>query len=252
MVVSLGGSCALYVFEHEESVVRRLAAFLQTTDFAGVIFSGLEVEGTFPLSQVHLAATNGAPDLVVSMRWSDELNEHGVRGTVAAPEGKRGLGTHASLSRYDLHNTLIAAGPDFKTGFMSETPSGNIDVVPTVLYLLGVTPSTQLDGRVLSEALLSDGPPTPKPIQDEFEASRDLGLLSWRQYSEDYARRLFHLLRRGKRPSYAESEEQARGFRLQAGNWAIGRVDFVSHFDPALRACLKFVAAEARRRIRSS
>ena len=55
-------------------------------------------------------------------------------------------------------------------------------MVPTVLFLLGVNPSARLDGRVLSEALLVAGPPTPKPIQQKFEASCDLGFLGWRQY----------------------------------------------------------------------
>jgi hypothetical protein len=34
---------------------------------------------------------------------------------------------HGSLSSFDLHNTLIAAGPDFKAGITSDLPSGNIE-----------------------------------------------------------------------------------------------------------------------------
>ena len=184
MVVPLGGSCALYVFDHDEDVIRRLVAFLQTTDFAGVIFAGIEVEGTFPLSRAHLASTNGAPDVVVSMRWTEERNEYGVPGCITAPDGKRGLGTHASLSRFDLHNTLIASGPDFKAGYVSELPSGNIDVAPTALFLLGVNPSAPLDGRVLSEALLVEGPVAAEPARDRLEASRAVGFMQWRQYLE--------------------------------------------------------------------
>src|SRR5579862_8910033 len=56
MVVNLGGSTAFYVFDHDETVIRRLVTFLQSTDFAGVIFSGISLEGTFPLAQVHIAA----------------------------------------------------------------------------------------------------------------------------------------------------------------------------------------------------
>lgn len=182
MVVNLGGSTSFYVFEHDGAVIRRLVAFLQASDFAGVIFSALPVEGTFSLAQVHVAATNGAPDVVVSMRWTSEKNDYGVPGMITSIEGKRGLGTHASLSRFDLHNTLIATGPDFKRGYVSELPSGNIDVVPTLLSILGVEPPGPMDGRVLHEAMTAGNPPPLKAVEHRLEASRNLGFLVWSQY----------------------------------------------------------------------
>ena len=45
-------------------------------------------------------------------------DSQGTNGPAAAK------GTHVSLSRFDLHNTLIAAGPDFREGFINQTPSG--------------------------------------------------------------------------------------------------------------------------------
>ncbi|MCI0539133.1 MAG: alkaline phosphatase family protein [Verrucomicrobiales bacterium] len=182
MVINLGGSTSFYVFDHDESVIRRLVAYLQATDFAGVIFSALPIEGTFSLAQVHVRTTNTAPDVVVSMRWTAEKNEHGAPGMVTSIEGRRGLGTHASLSRFDLHNTLIAAGPDFKKGYLSELPSGNIDVAPTVLSILGVEPPRPMDGRVLYEAMTSGDPPPLKPVEHTLKAQRDLGFLIWHQY----------------------------------------------------------------------
>ena len=100
---------------------------------------------------------------------------------IASVEGRRGLGTHASLSRFDLHNTLIAAGPDLKPGYVSHLPSGNIDLAPTVLHVLGVVPPQPMDGRVLSEALQDESAAFPKPDQKVLEATRDLGVLRWRQ-----------------------------------------------------------------------
>ncbi|HEV8543399.1 MAG TPA: alkaline phosphatase family protein [Verrucomicrobiae bacterium] len=182
MVVSLGGSISFYVFEHDEKVIRRLVAFLQGSDFAGVVFSTLSVEGTFPLAQGHVNAANGAPDVIVSMRWTAEKNEFGVPGMINCMEGKRGLGTHASLSRFDLHNTLVASGPDFKSGFVSELASGNIDVAPTVLSILGVEPPKPMDGRILLEAMTTGESPELKPVTETAEASRDLGFLVWHQY----------------------------------------------------------------------
>jgi len=182
LVDSLGGSVFFYVFEHDEAVIRRLVSYLQGTDFAGVIFCGLPAKGTFPLSEAHLAVTNGAPDVVVSMRWTADANEYGTPGLLTVMEGHLGHGSHGSLSRFDLHNALIAAGPDFKNGFVSELPSGNVDLAPTVLFILGVSPQTPMDGRILHEAMTGGKPPLPEPVENLIEASSDLSLLAWHQY----------------------------------------------------------------------
>ena len=162
MVVGLGGSALFYVIDHDREVIRKLVEFLQGSDFAGVVFSQLPLDGTFPLSTVRIGPSNAAPDVVVSLRWWADKNDHGAPGLITADGGTKGKGTHASLSRYDMHNTLVAAGPDFKQGFRSDTPSGNIDLAPTILHLLGVPPARPLDGRVLHEALTSGSAPAPE------------------------------------------------------------------------------------------
>ena len=182
MVTSLGGSISFYVFAHEERTIRRLVEFLQESDFAGVIFCSLAVEGTFPLSRVRLGANHDAPDVLVSMRWSPDRNDWGAPGMVAAAEGTRGRGTHASLSPYDLHNFLIAAGPDFKRGLVSELPSGNVDLAPTVLAILGVPPPAAMDGRPLTEALIGQEPVALKSERETLKAARELGIRVWNQY----------------------------------------------------------------------
>jgi predicted AlkP superfamily pyrophosphatase or phosphodiesterase len=202
LVDSLGGSTFFYVFEHDEQVVRRLVTYLQGTDFAGVIFCALSMEGTFPLADAHLAATNGAPDVVVSMRWDAERNEYGAPGMVAVVEGKPGHGSHGSLSPFDLHNMMLAAGPDFKKGFVSELPSGNVDLAPTVLFLLGTSAPTQMDGRVLYEGLAAPPEPPPKADESMIEANADLGILAWHQYLK--------LTRIGKTVYYTEGNGRAR------------------------------------------
>ncbi len=181
MVVNLGGSTLFYVFDHHQPIIQRLVEFLQGTDFAGVIFSATPVEGTFPLSRVHIDAGPNAPDVVVSMRWSNRENDWGTPGLVVAPGHHRGTGTHSSLSPFDLHNTLIAAGPDFKSGFVSDVPSGNVDVAPTVLALLRVAAPVAMDGRVLTEAMVGSVPQTPIPTRETLTASRDIGFRHWQQ-----------------------------------------------------------------------
>ena len=181
LTVGLGGSTMLYVIDDDEAVTRRLVEFLQTTDYAGVIFSRLPVEGTFPIETVRIGTTN-APDIIVSLRWSADKNEWGAPGMIMSDGGKKGGGTHASLSRFDMNNTLVAAGPDFKKGMISDLPSGNADVAPTVLAILGITPAEPMDGRVLTEAMIGFSDPVPTPEQKTIEATRELPLVRWRQY----------------------------------------------------------------------
>src|SRR5207245_83702 len=169
VVVGLGGSVALYVIDHHPETLRKLVDLLQGSDFAGVIFSRVPLEGTFPLDQVRINTTNPAPDLVVSMRWTADLNDYGAPGMIIGENGTKGKGTHASLSPFDMHNTLVAAGPDFRRDMVDEMHTGNADVPPTILYILGATPAAPMDGWGLSAALPTGpgSPPDPDPKSSE-------------------------------------------------------------------------------------
>ena len=180
LVVSLGASVEFYVIGHDDAVTHKLVDFLQRSDFPGVILSREKMEGTFTLSQVHLASAL-APDIIVSSHWNDQPNEFGAAGEVVSDLGKaRGQGTHSSLSPHDLHNTLIASGPDFRKGWSDETVTGNIDVAPTILSLLGLKSPQAMDGRILTEAL-RDAREMPPQSSKQLSAQRNLGKTIWRQ-----------------------------------------------------------------------
>lgn len=184
IVVSEGGSSLVYVGGHDTAVIDRLIAWLQTRDWAGVIFSRRRVEGTFPLAEAHIDSP-AAPDLIVSLRWTADKSATGAPGLQVsdlAPNKKK-VGNHASLSRYDQHNTLVAAGPDFRRGVTDTLPSANTDIAPTVAWLLGLHDEAgRMDGRVLSEALMVDGPPLKSYHLERFDAHRDLPAGRWTQY----------------------------------------------------------------------
>jgi len=154
LAVQLGGSVLFYVIGHDKDIGRRLVEIVQKTDYAGVIFSRWELLGTFSLERAHIA-TKDAPDVVMAFRWTPEANRYGAKGMIDADIQRRaGGGTHATLSAYDMHNTLIAAGPDFRKGWVDENPTGNIDLAPTILWILGVPQAVPMDGRMLWEAML--------------------------------------------------------------------------------------------------
>jgi predicted AlkP superfamily pyrophosphatase or phosphodiesterase len=183
MLVGNGGSVLFYVEGHDADVTRRLVEFLQQTDFAGVIFTREAMPGTFRLDQAKIDSKD-APDVVMAFRWNGEKNQFGVPGMIDADwQRGAGKGTHATLSRFDMHNTMIAAGPDFRRGKVSDLPSGNVDLAPTILRILEITPPQQLDGRVLSEAMLNiDSASTElKPEAKTVEAMKDFSSGSWRQ-----------------------------------------------------------------------
>ena len=173
MVVGIGGSVLFYVTGHGEAVTQRLADFLQESDYAGVIFARPKIAGTFPLAQIHMDSA-GAPDLVMTLRWSDAKNADGLAGMIVGDwQRQAGHGTHATLSRYDLHNMLVAAGPDFRRGTTDNLPTGNTDLAPTILKILCIAPPAPQDGRVLVEAMRDGGAP-PKSQTSFAEAQRDL------------------------------------------------------------------------------
>jgi arylsulfatase A-like enzyme len=80
-----------------------------------------------------------------------------------------------------MHNTLVAAGPDFRHGQVDDLPTGNVDLAPTILRILGITSAQQSDGRILSEAMVNTNTLTLKPEIQKIEATKDLPAGSWRQ-----------------------------------------------------------------------
>ena len=184
MVLSNGGSVFLYVGGHDPGIVRRIAFWMQTKEWAGVIFTRTPFEGTFALGEAHLDSP-GAPDLIVSLRWSLGRNSFGVPGMMMSDLSDRGVGegNHGSLSAADMHNTLVAVGPDFRAGLRDTLPSANTDLAPTILWLLGFkAEAAKMDGRVLGEALTVDAPPLKTSEPKRLTARRETVAGTWEQY----------------------------------------------------------------------
>jgi arylsulfatase A-like enzyme len=183
MLVGNGGSVLFYVVGHDAMVTHRLVEFLQQSDFAGVIFTKEGLPGTFRLSEAKIDNPH-APDVVMAFRWNDSQNQFGIRGMIDADwQRPVGEGTHATLSRFDMHNTLVAAGSDFLRGKTDDLPTGNVDLAPTILHILGINVPQKMDGRVLSEAMINVNrvPVGRKAETKTIEAKKDFATGSWRQ-----------------------------------------------------------------------
>ena len=153
-----GGSDYVYVPDRDPALVRKAVEFLQGRAEVGAIFVDDRygnVPGTLPLSTIRAAnAASRNPDILLSYDYDENAVVSGVRGTEYAGmlQGNTYRGMHGSFSPNDVHNVLIASGPDFRRGFRDPLPTGNVDVAPTVARLLGV-PLPGADGRPLLEAL---------------------------------------------------------------------------------------------------
>ena len=200
-----GGSALFYAHDRDPSTCQRLAEWLMSQPWCGPVLAGqaagsagsteppVSIEGTLPAS---LCGCEGprVPDIAMSFKWNSDPNDAGFRGQISSTGGQPGQGTHGSMSRHELRNVMFARGPSFKAGIRVETPTGNIDLAPTVLHILGgneaagAVGAVGMNGRVLHEAL--KGGENPQGIENSGEpdwttelhnAERRVGNLVYRQ-----------------------------------------------------------------------
>ncbi len=117
-----------------------------------------EIAGTLPMSLITTENSgNGrAPDIIFSFSYDENVAVAGKSGVSYASSINR-RGDHGSFSPTDTHISLMASGPDFKSGLYNTLPTSNVDIAPTVARILRFSmPAVQ--GRVIEEALQA-GPP---------------------------------------------------------------------------------------------
>jgi arylsulfatase A-like enzyme len=198
VLASSGQAVAVHVERRDAELIARLARFVQDQPWGGVVFTagrtpgdprGL-VEGTFSLEAIHVTGPR-APDLLFTFPWTSEPNAFGVRGTdLASVSGGARLypSDHGSMSPWNVRNTLLAWGPDFKQGVVARAPAGNVDVAPTILALLGFG-TDGCDGRVLHEALTGGPDPEQVPVATRVHTTEAGGHRAALQVSEVDGRR---------------------------------------------------------------
>jgi arylsulfatase A-like enzyme len=190
---------AIHVKHRSPKKIAKIVRFLQEQDSTGVIFTRPRpfggdvvdgwVPGTFSLELVHLDNAERGADIVVTFDWSSEKNPFGISGTdTRVGSGATGPRTgnasgHGSMSPWNVRNTWLAWGVDFKEGIVNRVPSSNVDIAPTILALNGLD-SSELDGRVLVEAL-EGGPDYEKiPLETRTYISEHAGYRALIQVTE--------------------------------------------------------------------
>jgi arylsulfatase A-like enzyme len=161
VVASNGGSDLVYLPGKDRALTARVIEALLAQDYVSGLFVDSEIgsfPGTLPLSAINMqgAAHMPRPSIAINFRSYATGCEHPVMCTVEVADTglQQGQGMHGSFSRADTMNFMAAVGPDFKSGFVSETPASNADIGKTIAQVLGlhIPFKGALQGRVLEEA----------------------------------------------------------------------------------------------------
>ena len=163
---------ALYVKDGNKEKIKEIVTALQQQEWVGPIFTKAEkagslkgwVSGTLSFDAIHWNHPERAADILVDENWSDSVNKYGYKGT----SWSRGVAGHGGFSSWEVHIPLIAGGPAFKKGFVSELPTSNVDIVPTVLQLAAIKLPATMDGRVLNELMINK---TGQQMQPKIETT---------------------------------------------------------------------------------
>ena len=165
---------AIYVRDGNQETLTAIVDALQRTEGYGAIFARPaapdEPEGILPgtLSRalIHWDHPRAA-DILVSPDWTRTANEHGFPGT----SSQGGVAGHGSASPFDIHGTLIAVGPDFRQGLITDVPTANVDLAPTLLRLLGLDAPRTMQGRPLAEAIRDGSTPASADVEAAIHTS---------------------------------------------------------------------------------
>ncbi len=158
---------AIYVDQHDKDRIQRIVEALQLDPAVGPIFTApsgpksLEgVNGTLAFWTLRWQHARSA-DILAFPAWNENKNAAGFAGQTTYG----GVAGHGSTSPFDIHNTLLASGPSFKTKLRNTVPSANPDVAPTVLHVLGIAAPETMTGRPLNEALVNGPDPANVPVE---------------------------------------------------------------------------------------
>ncbi|MFL2627933.1 MAG: alkaline phosphatase family protein [Dehalococcoidia bacterium] len=182
LIAPNGGSALFYVKNSDKAIAQKLVTTLMKFEWCGPLFSSSkvgEIEGVLSADLIGIEGPR-CPDIAMSFQWNSEKNKAGYPGMIYSTGGDVDLGMHGSISKHEMNNVLGAFGPSFKKGISCSTPTGNIDLTPTILHILGINTETSFDGRPIKEALVND----IEPDEVEVSTTEHIGKNSQTGYSQ--------------------------------------------------------------------
>ena len=168
IVAANGGSDLIYVPDNDSQRVRAIVSFLLKQDYVDAIFVDDrfgKIPGALRMSSVRLKGATPLPTPAIAVGFKtfplDPANPLMTAVQIADTNYQQGQGMHGSFGRDNTFNNMAAMGPDFKKGYVDQSPVSNADITPTLARVLGfkLPAKGKLQGRVLAEAL-EGGPET--------------------------------------------------------------------------------------------
>ena len=177
-----GGSVLFYAPGDTAATAARLAEWLTMQPWCGALVASEAagtIPGTLPARLIGLEGPR-APALTMSFRWDSAVNQAGFPGYACSTNLGPGRGQHGSMSPHETRNVLFAHGPSFRRSAVVDTPTGNADIAPTILRLLGLPGSEGTHGRVIGEAFIG-GRESIEYRTEIHEAGRETPVGPYRQ-----------------------------------------------------------------------
>ena len=146
------------VRERDALLVREVLQFLQAQPWCGLTFSKLGEDGALFMGDINVL-NERSPDVYFTMRTFDGANHFGYPGLCFGdnPDIPIGGGVHGGLHSVELNNLLIFAGNKFHRQKVFDTPTGIVDILPSILWAMEIDIPSSVMGRPLKEAFVSQG-----------------------------------------------------------------------------------------------
>jgi len=114
---------------------------------------------------------NEGPDLYIE--FNDGFGVYIQKSARLADENNGIIDAKNWTGDHDENGIFVAAGPQFKKGCIIED-AGVMDITPTILYLMGVPVSNDMDGKILMDAIDIDfsakNPPVYSDVSDDEQS----------------------------------------------------------------------------------
>ena len=175
VVAANGGSDLIYLPNGDPALAQQVVKSLAGQDYVSGLFVDEKkfgsIPGALPISAIGLEGSAATPTPAIAVNFrsfaTDPTNPENTGVEISDTNLQQGQGMHGTLGRHDTFNNMAAIGPDFKSGFVDDSPVGNSDVQLTLANILGLKiPAVgNLQGRVLNEALVG-GPESVASEQD--------------------------------------------------------------------------------------
>ena len=151
-------SSQITVKNRDKILIQQILEFLHEQAWCGLTFSKTGENGALFMGDINVL-NERSPDINFTLRTIDGANAFGYPGLCFAdnPDIPIGGGVHGGLHRIELNNLLILAGEKFHQQKICNTPAGIVDILPTILWGMGLDIPPSVMGRPLMEAFEDHG-----------------------------------------------------------------------------------------------